>query len=445
MTPFTIPELSLVLLVGPSGCGKSTFARKHFRPTEVLSSDFFRGMVCDDQAEQGASKAAFEILHVACARRLAFRRLTVIDATNLLPEARRPLLALARQHHYRPVAIVFNLAEDLCVRRNQQRTERIVGAGVVHTHAERLRLALPALQAEGFDRILVLNTPEEVEAALIAREPPPTDRRADAGPFDVVGDVHGCFEELVTLLKHLGYGIEGRPDAAERLGYEVRPPAGRKVVFVGDLVDRGPNTPGALRLAMGMVEAGTALCVCGNHDFKLLRKLRGNDVKVAHGLALSLEQMEPEPVAFKEHVRRFLDGLPSYYLLDGGRLVVAHAGLKEEMQGRTGAAVRSFTMYGDTTGRTDEHGMPERRDWASEYRGAAQVVYGHTPVPESIWVNRTINIDTGCVFGGKLTALRYPEMELVSVPAARRYCSPGRPFQPPAPQTEDTQPPHELV
>ena len=118
----------------------------------------------------------------------------------------------------------------------------------------------------------------------------------------------------------------------------------------------------------------------------------------------------------------------SHSVLDGGKLVVAHAGMKEEMQGRGSGAVRDFALYGETTGETDEFGLPIRYNWAAEYRGKATVVYGHTPVPEPEWLNRTINIDTGCVFGGKLTALRYPEKELVSVAARATYAVPARPF-----------------
>jgi polynucleotide kinase-phosphatase len=179
---------------------------------------------------------------------------------------------------------------------------------------------------------------------------------------------------------------------------------------------------------MGMVAAGTALCVPGNHDVKLVRALRGRDVRVTHGLSESLAQLAAEPAAFREQVMVFLDGLVSHYVLDDGKLVVAHAGLPERMQGRGAGAVREFALYGETTGETDEFGLPVRFNWASEYRGSATVVYGHTPVPETEWLNRTINIDTGCVFGGKLSALRYPELELVSVPAARTYAEPVRPF-----------------
>src|SRR5437870_902519 len=179
---------------------------------------------------------------------------------------------------------------------------------------------------------------------------------------------------------------------------------------------------------MRMVKAGTALCVPGNHDVKLMRKLRGRDVQITHGLANSLEQLEKESPEFREEVSQFIHDLVSHYVLDDGRLVVAHAGMKEEMQGRGSGKVRDFALYGETTGETDEFGLPVRYNWAAEYRGKAMVVYGHTPVPEADWLNRTINIDTGCAFGGRLTALRYPEKELVSVPAAHTYWEPARPF-----------------
>jgi protein phosphatase len=166
----------------------------------------------------------------------------------------------------------------------------------------------------------------------------------------------------------------------------------------------------------------------GNHDFKLLRHLRGKKVTVTHGLDRTLEQLEPEPAEFKERLRRFLDGLLSHYVLDDGKVVVAHAGLTEELQGRASGKVRSFAMYGDTTGETDEFGLPVRNNWAADYRGKAMVIYGHTPVPDPEWLNRTINIDTGCVFGGRLTALRYPEKELLTVAALAQYAEPKRPL-----------------
>jgi protein phosphatase len=181
---------------------------------------------------------------------------------------------------------------------------------------------------------------------------------------------------------------------------------------------------------MEMVASGSAVCVPGNHENKLVRALRGRDVQVTHGLAESLAQLEKETPEFRQQALEFLDGLVSHFVLDDRRLVVAHAGMREEMQGRASAAVRAFALYGETTGETDEFGLPVRYPWATEYRGKATVVYGHTPVPEPEWVNNTINIDTGCVFGGALTALRYPEKELVSVPAAQTYYEPVRPLAP---------------
>ena len=413
----SIPELSLVVLIGPSGSGKSTFARRVFRPTEVISSDFCRGLVSDDENDQSATAEAFEVLHFIAAKRLQAGRLTVVDATNVKPESRKPLVALARQYHCIPVAIVLNIAERICAERNSLRPDRNFSNHVIRQHVQEMRRSLRQLDREGFRHVHILDSPAAIETATIERQPLWCDRKGDHGPFDIIGDIHGCRSELEKLLDELGY------DNANR-----RHPDGRKVVFLGDLVDRGPDIPGVLRIAMEMVEAGNAICVPGNHEIKLLRKLRGRDVQITHGLAESLQQLEREPAEFVEGTKKFIDGLVSHYVLDDGRLVVAHAGMKASMQGRGSGKVRAFALFGETTGETDEFGLPVRYNWAAEYRGNAHVVYGHTPVPAPEWLNRTINIDTGCVFGGKLTALRYPEKELVSVPAERTWCEPARPF-----------------
>jgi protein phosphatase len=418
----TIPDLSLVVLVGPSGCGKSTFARRHFGPFEVLSSDYCRGLVSNDENDQSATKAAFELLHYIAARRLERGLLTVVDATNVQPEARKPLVALAREYHVLPVAIILDVPVRLCEERNSSRSDRDFGPHVIPQQARQLRRSLRHLPAEGFRRVYVLRSPEEVEAATVVREPLWNNRKSDHGPFDIIGDVHGCGEELDELLATLGYVRDATAGWSH--------PGGRKAVFLGDLVDRGPCIPHVLRTVMAMVESGAALAVPGNHDLKLVKKLRGRNVQIAHGLAASLEQLENEPPEFQSRVADFLDGLVSHYVLDDGRLVVAHAGMKEEMQGRGSGKVRAFALYGETTGETDEFGLPVRYNWAAEYRGQAHVVYGHTPVPEPEWLNRTINIDTGCVFGGQLTALRWPERELVSIPARAVYAEPARPFLP---------------
>ena len=419
----TIPELSLVVLIGPSGCGKSTFGRTHFKPTEVLSSDFCRGLVADSENDQTVTGDAFEILHFIARKRLALGRLTAIDATNVQPDSRKPLIELAREFHVLPVALVFNFPEKLCQERNRTRPDRDFGPHVIRNQSQQLRRSLRGLEREGFRHVHIFNDPAELEGLEIERQPLWNNLKHEHGPFDIIGDIHGCFDEMTALLQQLSYTVE--PDGAD---YRVTPPDGRKAVFVGDLVDRGPRITEVLRLVMGMVKAGTAFCVPGNHDVKLMRKLRGKDVKISHGLADSLAQLEPETPEFKRQIADFIDDLVSHYVFDEGRLVVTHAGLKEEMQGRGSGAVRSFALFGETTGETDDYGLPVRYNWAAEYRGKAMVVYGHTPVAEPEWLNRTIDIDTGCVFGGKLTALRYPEKELVSVPAIREYYAPSKPF-----------------
>lgn len=429
----SIPRLSLVVLIGPSGSGKTTFARKHFLPTEVLSSDACRGMVGDDENDQTLTDEAFALLHFIAARRLALGRLTVVDATNVQAEARKPLVALARTYHCLPVALVLNLPEQTCRERNRGRPERAFGPQVVRRQHEQMRRSLRGLAREGFRHVFILETPEEIEAATIERVPLYNDRRHEHGPFDIIGDVHGCCDELETLLRRLGYRATTLEVDSPLWGDRSHVhPEGRKAVFLGDLVDRGPRILDTVRLVRNMVAAGSALCVPGNHDVKLLRKLRGKDVRITHGLANSLAEIDalPEEVRdpFRTELAVFLDGLVSHYVLDDGNLVVAHAGMKAEMQGRGSGKVREFALYGETTGETDEFGLPIRQNWAAAYRGAAMVVYGHTPVPAPDWLNGTVNVDTGCVFGGKLTALRYPEKEFVAVPAARTYCEPARPF-----------------
>jgi protein phosphatase len=429
VTEYRIPELSLVVLVGVSGSGKSTFAAQHFGRFEVISSDFCRGLVADDENDQAATRDAFDVLDYIAGKRLAAGRLTVIDATNVQADARKPLIELARAHDVLPVAIVLDVPEKVCARRTAGRADRAFGSEVIHRQRDQLRRSMRSLSREGFRVVHVLRGVDEVAAASIVRHRLLTDYTDRAGPFDVIGDVHGCRAELEALLGRLGYRITR--DAAGRPSGAV-PPAGRTAVFLGDLVDRGPDSPGVLRLVMGMVAAGQALAVPGNHENKLIRALSGKNVQVSHGLAETLSQLAGEDDEFRRQVGEFCRGLVSHLVLDGGRLVVAHAGLKEAYHGRASGRVRSFALYGDTTGETDEYGLPVRYPWAADYRGRAMVLYGHTPVPEPEWVNNTLCLDTGCVFGGRLTALRYPEREIVSVPAERMWYEPAKPLVAPA-------------
>ncbi|WP_326720175.1 polynucleotide kinase-phosphatase [Streptomyces sp. NBC_00243] len=423
-----VTDLSLVVLIGASGSGKSTFARRHFKPTEIISSDFCRGLVADDENDQSASGDAFDVLHYIAGKRLAAGRRTVVDATNVQSESRKQLIELARQYDVLPIAIVLDVPEEVCAERNAARVDRAdMPRRVIQRHTRELRRSLRHLEREGFRKVHILRGVEEAESAEIRTEKRYNDLTHLTGPFDIIGDIHGCASELETLLGKLGYvdGVHAE---------------GRTAVFVGDLVDRGPDTPGVLRRVMSMVGSGNALCVPGNHENKLGRHLKGRKVQHTHGLAETIEQFDGESDEFIAGVREFVDGLVSHYVLDGGRLVVCHAGLPEKYHGRTSGRVRSHALYGDTTGETDEFGLPVRYPWAEDYRGRAAVVYGHTPVPTATWLNNTICLDTGAVFGGKLTALRWPERELVDVPAERVWYEPAKPLASEAPGGHEGRP-----
>ena len=375
-----VPSMGLVVLVGVSGSGKSTFARTHFRPTEVVSSDFCRGLVADDENDQSATPDAFDVLHYIVGTRLRRGLLTVVDATNVQQDARASLVKLARDHDVLVDAIVLDVPESLATERNKQRPDRDFGRHVVsRQHRDLQAVTAPAEQG---------GLPPRPRAARCRRRSSPpwspgaaVERpRGRPGPFDIIGDVHGCSAELRTLLTRarLAAGVRRRAPPSARSH-----PEGRQAVFVGDLVDRGPDTPGVLRLVMGMVEAGQ-------------RAVRVRQPRGQAGARAATAPTSPCPTAWPsrwpsstaepEDVRKaaldFMDGLISHYVLDEGRLVVAHAGLKESYHGRSSGRVRSFALYGDTTGETDEYGLPVRYPWAQEYRGRAMVAYGHTPVPD---------------------------------------------------------------
>lgn len=428
-----IPKSALVLLVGASGSGKSSFAKKHFSQYETVSSDSCRGVVSNDENNQAASKDAFELFHFIISMRLKNGLLTVADATNIQADARKRLLSIARTFHILPVAIVFDMPPEVCESRNKMRTDRTLPSHVIRRQLQELKRSLRSLQKEGFVKLYILKSEDEVNSVTsIVREKLYNDKTELHGPFDIIGDIHGCYEELIELLQKLNYTVERTADNGTNYGLKVSHPENRTLIFLGDLVDRGTDSPAVLKLVMSAVKSGTAFCVPGNHDMKLYKKLTGKDVSEKHGLAETLQQLEKESETFKNDVKEFLHGLISHYVLDSGKLAVAHAGIKEEMQGRGSGAVRAFCLYGETTGETDEFGLPVRCNWAAEYRGRTKVVYGHTPVLSAQWFNNTINIDTGCVFGGSLTALRYPEEEIVSVKAKETYCEPVKPLETPS-------------
>ena len=416
-----IPELAVVALIGASSSGKSTFAEKHFKPTEVLSSDYFRALISDDANNQEISTQAFDALFYIANKRLELGLLTVIDATNVQKEARASVLRLAKEQNCLAVAIVLDIPESVCKERNENRTDRSMVSNVIARQCMQLHRSIKYLKRDGFRYVYVLKSEEDVSCAEVIHTPLWNNKKGETGPFDIIGDVHGCYDELCSLLEKLDYSVDKEKHLAT-------PPEGRKAILLGDLCDRGPDNIGVLRLVMNMVQSGEAYCVIGNHDAKLLKKLRGSKVQLSHGLESTITQLSAQSEEFVAEVKTFLDNLISHYVFDDGKLVVAHAGIKEKFQGRGSGRVRDFCLYGDTTGETDEYGLPVRLPWANEYRGRALVVYGHTPTPEVEAVNNTFCIDTGCVFGGKLTALQYPEKEIIQVDATMEYYAPVKPL-----------------
>lgn len=421
-----IPDFALVLMVGPTSSGKSHVAARLFKPTEIVSSDKCRALASDDENDQTATKAAYEILELIVRRRLERRLTTVVDATNLRPEDRARFLAMGKELHAPCAAIVMRTPERLARERAAGRGDRRMPAHVFDRQS-RLFRKVGRLEKEGFRFVREIR-PEEAEEILLERFPLACDRKELAGPFDLIGDVHGCLRELRSLVAALGGTAEDALAEDGRAFVRLRPAPGRTLAFLGDLVDRGPDSPGVLRSVMEACRAGAAIAVAGNHDVKFARWARGRDVVLSHGLDLTAFQFKAEPEGAKEAAASFVEGLPTHLVLDGGALVAAHAGMRADMIGRDSGAVRSFALYGDPTGAKEEDGAPVRSPWAETYDGKSHVVYGHVPDVDPEWRNLTICVDGGCVYGGALRALRWPEKELVSVQAEAEWCAPTRPL-----------------
>jgi len=417
-TRISIPSPALVVMVGVAGSGKTTLCGRHFSATQIVGTDDCRALLGDDAADQSVSDAAFRLARLIADERLRLGRLTVFDATSVQARHRRVLLAIATRHHLPAVAVLLDLPMSICLERDRQRAERSVGRRVIEWQARALDSGRAALRREGFSEVHRIRSARAADQATLVTRPLSCDRREEAGPFDIIGDVHGCAGELITLLRRLGYRRRSSRSPFRHGG-------GRRAIFLGDLVDRGPRIVDAVRIVDRMVEEGSAFSVPGNHDVALVQSLNGCPRSPSPGLRISLGQIDALPAGvrtrFVERFAAFVGALPPHLVLDGGRLAVAHAGLRDSHIGRESAEVRRFALHGETTGDVDRYGPPVRVDWAAGYRGAATLVYGHTPVAKPEIQNNTVNIDTGCVYGGRLTALRYPEMEIVGVPAARAY------------------------
>ncbi len=420
-----VPDFCLVMMVGGAYSGKSTMARRLFQSEEVVSWEVCRQTVAEDiEPDNSSDELAQQLLEDLVATRLQRRRLTVVDAPNLTKGQRASLKSIAKAYDAHRAAVVLETPLGICLERQKALGQNSGPAALreVRTEHAMLRQALDVVDRERFESVHRLDV-EQQRSATLARRPLPCDRRHLRGPFDIIGDVHGCALELRILLKKLGHG-------------DPYTSTSRRLVFLGDLTDRGPYNLFCYETVAQLVLEGRALCVRGNHDAKLLRYLERAKVTLTNGMSRTIGELEGKDDTYRESMEQFLGGLGHHYVLDEGRLVVAHGGLKETYHNRVSGRISSFCLYGDTNGQVDETGFPIRRDWDLDYRGEARVVYGHTPVTRPVWVNNTLNIDTGCVFGGGLTALRYPEMELVTVPALQTYWTPKRPLKEPVEESE---------
>lgn len=416
-----IPDFCLVLMIGPSASGKSTVARRLFESTEILSSDHYRAIASNDTQDQSATPDAFELLHHAARIRLRRRLLTVIDATNLDPTHRAALAQIARDHDCPTIAVNLEISLAECLRRNEARQTGSIPPQAIRRQAQSSRQAARQLKRERHRTVFTLTEPSHCDQLNLVRSPGRFDRRDLAGPFDFIGDVHGCHEELRTLLFRLGYSQADVPVH----------PEGRIAVFVGDLVDRGPGSLEVLQTVIGMVKAQSALAVKGNHDDKFMRYLRGRDVTINHGLERTISQTAHLDAAERKAIADFINELPVHYMLDQGRVAVAHAGITPEYQNRNSGRITQFCMYGPTNAGSDADTDPDRVDWTRDYRHTVKVIYGHTANAFAAWSNNTVNLDTGCVYGGALTALSYPEDVFTTVPALRQHYPNSRPLEPP--------------
>ena len=419
MTAITVTEPGLVLLVGCIGSGKTTLANRLFAGHEIVSLDAYREIVSGSRRDLSATPDAVAVAAEVVERRLKRRLLTVVDATNVRSEDRRVWTGIAARTHSLVTAIVLDPGQGHCQRMAEARDgEHYSPRAVAQQHATLAR-DRRRLKFDGIRNIITLEDPAEIASATLVRRPTWNDLRQETGPFDIVGDIHGMTDELEELLRRLGWHLEWSDDGSERRP-NLHHPDGRKLVFVGDACDRGPRSLDALLIMEAAVKEGRGFAVASNHDERLKRWLEGRDVAITHGLDTTIAELEGSPVELRQRLSRFIDGLQGHLVFDSGKLAVAHAGLQEDMILGASKEVRQFAVFGPM-GQPGKDGRPVRVDWADEYRGSTHVVYGHTVVDEPVWHNRTICIDTGAVYGGSLTALRWPEKQVVQVSAKSQH------------------------
>jgi len=380
-----IPENSFVLILSEKLCEGESFAQKFFSESEIFSISDNKRDIMDFIAQ----RIEENLLTVIC-----------LPPDSLLLTQ---LLQIGKERYIKPVSFIFRYKNGC------ESSSINVQLSQVYSDFKSIKKTFKLF---GYTFNYVFNSLKESKRInQVIRKPIETNKKYDTGPFDIIGDVHGCSDELNELLANLGYQLEAIPFDFINYGWKVHHNKGRKVIFLGDIVDRGPKIKEVLNLVMSMVLNGVAYCIAGNHDEKLLRYLKGRNVKVRYGLEQSVEQLKNESKEYKKRIIDFLDHLPFHLVMDDGKLIITHAGIKERMIGKLGDEVKEFCLYGGDPEGDNPIKVPRTR-WNEEYHGKSLIVYGHLTVKEPVLLNNTIDIDTGCVIGNKLTALRYPEMEI---------------------------------
>ena len=435
-----LPYAGIVLLIGPSNSGKSTLLKRMIEkeeilPSEVISSDDFRIMVSDvefidwhdrpkDESDslmdeyQTISGEAFSMMESVIEARCRLNKLTIIDATNLHPDDRKRYITLAKNNNVPIQSIVLDIAEDELLARDERR-EHPRGKRRIRQQCQTFKREKRYLKKEGYASVYTI---KETDNLQVSRGTNPLEKDIGHG-IDIIGDIHGCHEELILILEKLGY-------QKNQEGLYLHP-EGRKFVSVGDVMSRGPESLKTMLFFHEHVQKGVAYMIDSNHGWKIARWLDGRGVTLNHGdekVEEEFKRYEEEhgsekAAETKNKLKEFLLHAPSHYVFTKNgvqTLICVHAGIKDAFIGKQSEAISDFCRYGDTDG-FDERGKPVRKDWYISHKKSTLIVWGHDPKPQPLLINNTINIDQGAVFGGALTAFRYPEREVISVQASQNH------------------------
>ena len=426
---------AIVLCIGPSNSGKTTLlntlvAQNVLHRTEIVSSDACRLLVSDTDFidttndpdgilysdYQAISQQAFSLLKQIVIARAKLNKVSFVDATHLRAAERESYITIARKYHVPIIALVFDIdSETLLMRDTNRNFPR--GKKRVEQQLRTFKYELKGLKKEGFHAVYTW----QGEELNIVRQAPPLELDIGQG-FDIIGDIHGCYDEMIMLIKKLGY--------IEQDGL-YKHPEGRRLLSLGDIMSRGPKSLATMDFWYRHIQAGLAYMIDSNHGWKVARWLQGKNVTMKHGDELFVEEFavyaqtygEAQAAALKTTYAAMLLDSPSHYVLTANgvrKAVVTHASIKDHYINKQSKAIRDFCRYGDVQG-TDENGSPIRGEWYMQHNSGETIIWGHEPKLEPMRIKRTINVDQGVVFGGKLTALRYPEETFMFVNALENY------------------------